>query len=94
MACASARLRVASLAPLASRFLPLRVDHRVDPAGQLLAALRAQEAGEGGVIQLVLQGPALGGEPGARPVSAAALRTGVAAERCVARAPGGRVAAG
>ena len=39
-----ARLRVASLTPLASRFLPLRVDHRVDPAGQLLAALRAQEA--------------------------------------------------
>jgi hypothetical protein len=53
--CEGARLRVASLAPLASRLLPLRVDHRVDPAGQLLAALRAQEAGEGGVIQLVLQ---------------------------------------
>ncbi len=53
--CEDARLRAASLAPLASRFLPLRVDHRVDPAGQLLAALRAQEAGEGGVIQLVMQ---------------------------------------
>jgi hypothetical protein len=53
--CEDARLRAASLAPLASRLLPLRVDHRVDPAGQLLAALRAQEAGEGGVIQLTLQ---------------------------------------
>ncbi len=51
------RLRIASLAPVGSRFLPLRVDHRVDPAGQLLAALRAQQAGEGGVIQLVLQAP-------------------------------------
>ncbi len=49
--------RVASLAPGGSRFLPLRVDHRVDPAGQLLAALRAHEPGEGGVIQLVLQAP-------------------------------------
>jgi hypothetical protein len=51
------RFRVASLAPVGSRFLPLRVDHRVDPAGQLLAALRAQEAGEGGVVQLVFQAP-------------------------------------
>ena len=50
-------VRVASLAPGGSRFLPLRVDHRVDPAGQLLAALRAHEPGEGGVIQLVLQAP-------------------------------------
>jgi hypothetical protein len=50
-------VRVASLAPGGSRFLPLRVDHRVDPAGQLLAALRAHEQGEGGVIQLVLQAP-------------------------------------
>ncbi len=48
-------LRAVGLAPVGSRFLPLRVDHRVDPAGQLLAALRAQQAGEGGVIQLVLQ---------------------------------------
>jgi hypothetical protein len=29
------RLRVASLKPVGSRFLPLRVDHRVDPAGQV-----------------------------------------------------------
>jgi hypothetical protein len=50
-------LRVASLAPVGSRFLPLRVDHGVDPAGQLLASLRVQEAGEGGVVQLVLQAP-------------------------------------
>jgi hypothetical protein len=50
-------VRAASLAPGGSRFLPLRVDHRVDPAGQLLAALRAHEADEGGVIQLVLQAP-------------------------------------
>jgi hypothetical protein len=50
-------MRVASLAPGGSRFLPLRVDHRVDPAGQLLAALRAHEPREGGAIQLVLQAP-------------------------------------
>jgi hypothetical protein len=37
--------RVASLAPVGSRYLPLRVDHRVDPAGQLLGSLRAQQAG-------------------------------------------------
>jgi TraM recognition site of TraD and TraG len=51
------RLRAASLAAVGSRFLPLRVDHGVDPAGQLLAALRAHEAGEGGIVQLVLQAP-------------------------------------
>jgi len=51
------RLRVASLAAVGSRFLPLRVDHGVDPAGQLLASLRAQEASEGGIVQLVLQAP-------------------------------------
>lgn len=50
-------MRVASLGPVGSRFLPLRVDHGVDPAGQLLASLRAQEAGEGGLVQLVLQAP-------------------------------------
>jgi hypothetical protein len=50
-------VRVASLALGGSRFLPLRVDHRVDPAGQLLAALRAHEPREGGAIQLVLQAP-------------------------------------
>jgi hypothetical protein len=50
-------IRVASLAPDGSRFLPLRVDHRVDPAGQLLAALRAHEPREGGAVQLVLQAP-------------------------------------
>jgi hypothetical protein len=50
-------MRVASLAPGGSRFLPLRVDHRVDPAGQLLAALRAHEPREGGAVQLVLQAP-------------------------------------
>ncbi len=49
------RLRVAGLAPVGSRFLPLRVDHRIDPAGQLLAALRAQRNSEGGIVQLVLQ---------------------------------------
>ena len=50
-------MRVARLAPGGSRFLPLRVDHHVDPAGQLLAALRAHEPREGGAIQLVLQAP-------------------------------------
>lgn len=50
-------MRVASLAPGGSRFLPLRVDHRVDPAGQLLAALRAHQPREGGAIQLLLQAP-------------------------------------
>ena len=68
-------LRVASLGPLASRFLPLRVDHRVDPAGQLLAALRAQQAGEGGVIQLVLQAPSRSAHSRARSQSAR-LRSG------------------
>ncbi len=67
--------RVGSLAPVGSRFLPLRVDHRVDPAGQLLASLRAQEAGEGGVVQLVLQAP--GRSAGSRARSQAArLRSG------------------
>lgn len=69
------RLRVASLAPVGSRFLPLRVDHRVDPAGQLLAALRAQQAGEGGVIQLVLQAPARSASGRARS-QASRLRAG------------------
>lgn len=50
-------MKVASLGPVGSRFLPLRVDHGVDPAGQLLASLRAQEPGEGGLVQLVLQAP-------------------------------------
>lgn len=50
-------MKAASLGPVGSRFLPLRVDHGVDPAGQLLASLRAQEAGEGGLVQLVLQAP-------------------------------------
>jgi hypothetical protein len=69
------RWRVASLAPVGSRFLPLRVDHRVDPAGQLLASLRAQETGEGGVVQLVLQAP--GRSVGARARGQAArLRSG------------------
>jgi hypothetical protein len=49
---------VASLRAVGSRFLPLRVDQRVDPAGQLLAALRAQSSGEGGVIQLGIAGAA------------------------------------
>lgn len=68
-------LRVASLGPLASRFLPLRVDHSVDPSGQLLAALRAQEAGEGRVIQLVLQAPPRSAQRRARGQSAR-LRAG------------------
>jgi TraM recognition site of TraD and TraG len=67
--------RVASLAPIGSRFLPLRVDHRVDPAGQVLASLRAQEAGEGGVVQLVLQAPARSANRKARR-QAARLRAG------------------
>jgi hypothetical protein len=67
--------RVASLAPVGSRFLPLRVDHRVDPAGQLLASLRAQQAGEGGVVQLVLQAPARSASRRARS-QAARLRAG------------------
>jgi TraM recognition site of TraD and TraG len=67
--------RVASLAPVGSRFLPLRVDHRVDPAGQVLASLRAQEAGEGGVVQLVLQAPVRSASRKARR-QAARLRSG------------------
>ena len=71
----AARWRVASLAPVGSRFLPLRVDHRVDPAGQLLASLRAQQAEEGGVAQLVLQAPARSASRKARS-QAARLRSG------------------
>lgn len=67
--------RVASLAPVSSRFLPLRVDHRVDPAGQLLASLRAQQAGEGGAVQLVLQASARSASRKARS-QAARLRAG------------------
>jgi TraM recognition site of TraD and TraG len=67
--------RVASLAPVGSRFLPLRVDHRVDPVGQVLASLRAQQAGEGGVVQLVLQAPARSASRRARS-QAARLRAG------------------
>jgi excisionase family DNA binding protein len=58
--------RVACLRAVESRFLPLRVDQRVDPAGQLLAALRAQASGEGGVIQLALQAPPRSARAGAR----------------------------
>ncbi|HEY5195074.1 MAG TPA: hypothetical protein VIJ39_14555 [Solirubrobacteraceae bacterium] len=54
----AACVRAAGLVATLSRFLPLRVDHGVDPAGQLLAALRAQAAGEGGAVQMVLQAPA------------------------------------
>jgi hypothetical protein len=67
--------RVTGLVPVVSRFLPLRVDHRVDPAGQFLASLRAQEAGEGGVVQLVLQAPARSASARARR-QAARLRSG------------------
>jgi TraM recognition site of TraD and TraG len=66
---------VASLRAVGSRFLPLRVDQRVDPAGQLLAALRAQASGEGGVIQLVLQAPPRSARARARS-QAARLRAG------------------
>jgi len=66
---------VASLRAVGSRFLPLRVDQRVDPAGQLLAALRAQAAGEGGVIQLVFQAPPRSARARARS-QAARLRAG------------------
>jgi hypothetical protein len=70
------RLRVASLAAAGSRFLPLRVDHRgVDPAGQLLASLRAQEASEGGIVQLVLQAAPRSASAKARS-QAARLRSG------------------
>jgi hypothetical protein len=68
-------LRAAGLAAVGSRYLPLRADHRVDPAGQLLAALRAQEPGEGGVIQLVLQAPPRSAARRARS-QAAQLRSG------------------
>ena len=68
-------LRAASLAPVGSRFFPLRVDHRVDPAGQSLAALRAQQPGEGGVIQLVLQAAPRSASSRARG-QAARLRSG------------------
>jgi len=66
---------VASLRAVGSRFLPLRIDQRVDPAGQLLAALRAQAAGEGGVIQLVFQAPPRSARARARS-QAARLRAG------------------
>jgi hypothetical protein len=72
---AGQRRVVASLRAVGSRFLPLRVDQRVDPAGQLLAALRAQAAGEGGVIQLVFQAPSRSARPRAR-TQAARLRAG------------------
>jgi hypothetical protein len=68
-------LRAACLSPVGSRFFPLRVDHRVDPAGQLLAALRAQQPGEGGVIQLVLQAVPRSASSRARS-QAARLRSG------------------
>jgi hypothetical protein len=68
-------LRSAGLGVVGSRFLPLRADHRVDPAGQLLAAMRAQRAGEGGVIQLVLQAPSRSVSRRAR-AQAARLRAG------------------
>ena len=67
--------RVACLRAVESRFLPLRVDQRVDPAGQFLAALRALASGEGGVIQLVLQAPPRSARAGARR-QAARLRAG------------------
>lgn len=67
--------RVACLRAVESRFLPLRVDQRVDPAGQLLAALRAQASGEGGVVQLVLQAPPRSARAGARR-QASRLRSG------------------
>lgn len=67
--------RVACLRAVESRFLPLRVDQRVDPAGQLLAALRAQASGEGGVVQLVLQAPPRSARVGARR-QASRLRAG------------------
>jgi hypothetical protein len=69
------RRAVASLRAVGSRFLPLRVDQRVDPAGQLLAALRAQAAGEGGVIQMVLQATPRSARARARS-QAARLRAG------------------
>jgi hypothetical protein len=69
------RVRAVGLGPVASRFLPLRADHGVDPAGQLLAALRAQAAGEGGTVQLVLQAPARSAQRRARS-QAASLRRG------------------
>jgi hypothetical protein len=66
----------ASLRPVGSAFLPLRSDYaRVDPAGQVLAALRAQAAGEGGVVQLVLQAPSRSLRRRAR-AEARALRAG------------------
>jgi hypothetical protein len=69
------RSRAAGLAAVGSRFLPLRVAHGVDPAGQFLAALRAQEAGEGGVVQLVLQAAPRSARRRAR-AEAAGLRAG------------------
>jgi TraM recognition site of TraD and TraG len=66
---------VASVRAVGSSFLPLRVDQRVDPAGQLLAALRAHAAGEGGVIQLVFQAPPRSARTRARS-QAARLRAG------------------
>ncbi len=67
--------RAACLRAVESRFLPLRVDQRVDPAGQLLAALRAQASGEGGAVQLVLQAAPRSARAGARR-QASRLRTG------------------
>ncbi len=83
-------MRVASLAPGGSRFLPLRVDHRVDPAGQLLAALRAARAARGWRDPACLAGAAaLSREPGARAGAAAARRARPATGRGAACASSG-----
>jgi hypothetical protein len=69
------RTRVMGFGPVESAFLPLRVDHRVDPAGQLLALMRAERAGDGAVVQLLLQAsPRWAGSRGRR--VAAGLRAG------------------
>jgi hypothetical protein len=68
-------VRVRGLGPVGSPFLPLRVDGRVDPAGQLLALMGGERAGEGAVVQLMLgAAPRLAASRGRR--VAAGLRAG------------------
>ena len=87
----SVRLRVASLAPVGSRFLPLRVDHRVDPAGQLLASSASAGSQRGRRRAVGVAGPAQVSErEGQEPGRAAALRPRATTERLAARAPDGR----
>lgn len=45
------------LVAVGSRFLPFQATHRLDPAGQVLAAMQGQTAGEGSTVQLTFSAP-------------------------------------